>query len=54
MKYHAIGYLVLLYMLSGCQALASLPVSPEITIKIGLKPAVVIQRDEVSVEEIAP
>lgn len=51
MKYHAIGYLVLLAMLSGCQSLAALPVTPEITIKIGLKPAVVIQREEISIEE---
>ena len=54
MKYHVIGYLIILAMLSGCQTLAALPVTPEITIKIGLKPVVVIQRDEVSVEEIAP
>lgn len=52
MKYHAIGYMILLAMLSGCQTLAAMPVTPEITIKIGLKPAVVIEREEVSVEEV--
>ena len=55
MKYHAIGYLVILMMLSGCSALAAIPFSPEITIKIGLKPALVIQKakpDEISIEEL--
>lgn len=52
MKYHVIGYLIILAMLSGCQTLAALPVTPEVTIRIGLKPAVVIQRDEISVEEL--
>lgn len=52
MKYNAIGYLIILAMLSGCQTLAALPVTPEITIKIGLKPAIVIEREEVSVEEV--
>ncbi len=52
MKYHAIGYLILLSLLSGCQTLAAMPLTPEITIKIGLKPAVVIQRDEISIEEL--
>lgn len=54
MKFLAIGYLVILMMLQGCQSMAAMPITPEITIKIGLKPAVVIQRDEVSIEEIAP
>ncbi len=52
MKYHAIGYLIILAMLSGCGSMAAMPITPEITIKIGLKPAVVIQRDEISVEEL--
>ena len=43
MKYHAIGYLVILAMLVGCAGLSAAPMLPEITIKIGLKPAVVIQ-----------
>ena len=43
MKYHAIGYLVILAMLAGCSTLSASPIMPEITIKIGLKPAVVIQ-----------
>jgi hypothetical protein len=51
MKYNAIGYLIILAMLSGCQTLAALPVTPEITIKIGLKPALVVEREVVSVEE---
>lgn len=53
MKYHAIGYLIA--MLSGCSSLAAAPVLPEITIKIGLKPALVIQKaepDEISIEEL--
>lgn len=45
-KYHAIGYLILPSMLSGCSTLAAMPFSPEITIKIGLKPALVIQKVE--------
>lgn len=53
MKYHAIGYLILLTMLSGCSTLAAAPVLPEITIKIGLKPALVIEREEV-VTEVTP
>jgi len=55
MKYHAIGYLVILMMLSGCSTLAAMPFIPEITIKIGLKPALVIQKadpDEISTEEL--
>lgn len=51
MKYHPIGYLIILMMLSGCSTLATLPLSPEITIRIGLKPAVVVDRAEVSAEE---
>ena len=43
MKYHAIGYLVILAMLVGCAGLSAAPMLPEITIKIGLKPAVIIQ-----------
>ena len=50
MKYHAIGYMVILLMLSGCEAMQAMPVTPEITIKIGLKPAVIIQREEPSNE----
>jgi len=46
MKYHAIGYLIILMMLSGCSTLAAMPFIPEITIKIGFKPALVIQRAE--------
>ena len=53
MKYHAIGYLILLAMLSGCSSLAAAPVLPEITIKICLKPALVVERDEV-VTEVTP
>lgn len=55
MKYHAIGYLILLSLLAGCSTLAAMPFSPEITIKIGLKPALVIQKaksDEISIEEL--
>lgn len=51
-NYHAIGYLVILMMLSGCSTMATLPLTPEITIKIGLKPAVVVDRVEVSGEEL--
>lgn len=51
MKYHPIGYLILLAMLSGCSTMATLPLTPEITIKIGLKPAVVVDRVEVIAEE---
>lgn len=51
MKYHYIGYLILLSMLSGCSTMATLPLTPEITIRIGLKPAVVVDRVEVSAEE---
>ena len=43
MKYHPIGYLILLMLLQGCASLSAAPVLQEITIKIGLKPAVVIQ-----------
>lgn len=52
MKYHPIGYLILLAMLSGCSTMATLPLTPEITIRIGLKPAVVVDRVEVSAEEV--
>lgn len=45
-KYHAIGYLVILMLLAGCSTLSAMPFSPEITIKIGLKPALVIQKVE--------
>lgn len=45
-NYHAIGYLIILMMLSGCSTLAAMPFIPEITIKIGFKPALVIQRAE--------
>lgn len=31
MKYHAIGYLIILAMLAGC---ASFPVCPEVSVKI--------------------
>ena len=51
MKYHAIGYLIILAMLSGCAHLAAAPMLPEITIKIGPKPALVVEREVVSVEE---
>ena len=51
MKPHAIGYLILLNLLSGCSSLAAAPVLPEITIKIGLKPALVVEREVVSVED---
>lgn len=51
MNYHAIGYLAILMMLSGCSTLAAAPVLPEVTIKIGLKPALVVEREVVSVEE---
>ncbi len=54
-NYHAIGYLVILMPLSGCSTLAAMPFSPEITIKIGLKPALVVQKaepDEISIEEL--
>ena len=54
-NYHAIGYLVILMMISGCSTLAAMPFIPEITIKIGLKPALVIQKadpDEISIEEL--
>ena len=53
MRYHAIGYLIIIAMMSGCSSLAAAPVLPEITIKIGLKPALVIERDEV-VTEVTP
>lgn len=53
MKYHAIGYLVILMLLSGCSTLAASPVLPEVTIKIGLRPAVVVECDEV-VTEVMP
>lgn len=52
MKYHAIGYLVILMMLSGCSTLAAAPVLPEVTIKISLKPAVVIESAEIDIEEL--
>lgn len=55
MKPHAIGYLIILMLLAGCSTLAAMPFSPEITIKIGLKPALVIQKaepDEISIEEL--
>lgn len=55
MKYHAIGYLILLMLLAGCSTPAAMPFSPEITIKIGLKPALVIQKaepNEISIEEL--
>ncbi len=55
-NYHAIGYLVILMLLSGCSTLAAMPFSPEITIKIGLKPALVIKKaeldEEISIEEL--
>lgn len=54
-NYHAIGYLILLSLLASCSTLAATPFSPEITIKIGLKPALVIQKadpDEISIEEL--
>lgn len=54
-KCNAIGYLIILSLLAGCSTLAAMPFSPEITIKIGLKPALVIQKaepDEISIEEL--
>lgn len=52
MEHHAIGYLVILMMLSGCSTLAAAPVLPEVTIKISLKPAVVIESAEIDFEEL--
>jgi len=37
MKYHAIGYLVILAMLAGCAGCAGMPICPEI--KLAMCPA---------------